>query len=74
MLRSVPETPEAVAAARERAPMPRWEMLAAMARGNCEPDSVERARALYALGSGQQADESWTGRGAHPSRYRPRRR
>ena len=70
VLRSVPETPQAVAAARERTPKPRWEMLAAMVYGNCLPRSVERVQTLYALGSGHPADQSWTGRGTHPSGYR----
>ena len=71
VLGSVPETPHAVAAARERPPKPRWEMLAAMVYGNCLPRSVGRVRTLYAQGSGHPADESWTGRGTHPSGYRP---
>ena len=66
-LGSVPETPRAVAAGRERAPQPRWEMLAAMVMGDCLPESVERVRQLYELGSGRPAAESWTGRGAPPS-------
>lgn len=71
VLGSVPETPQAVAAMRERAPKPRWEMLAAMVYGDGLPRSVERVRTLYALGSGHPAAESWTGRGTHPSGYRP---
>jgi hypothetical protein len=71
VVRSVPETPEAVAAARERHPKPRWEMLAAMVCGDCGPDSVERVRELYEVGSGRPADESWTGRGCYPNGYRP---
>jgi hypothetical protein len=72
-LQSVPAEPAAVAAAREREPKPRWEMLAAMVYGDCPPSSVERVRTLYAQGTGRPADESWTGRGAHPSGYRPGR-
>lgn len=71
VLRSVEETPEAVATARESEPMPRWEMLAAMVYGDSGRQSVERVRELYALGSGHSADESWTGRGHHPSGFRP---
>ena len=67
-VRSVAEKPQAVAAARDRAPQPRWEMLAAMVFGDCLPRSVQRVRKLYEQGSGRPAAESWTGRGAPPTR------
>jgi hypothetical protein len=60
-----------VFAASERPPKPRWEMLAAMVYGEDFRSKIDRVRQLYALGSGQNANERWTGRGTDPSGYRP---
>jgi hypothetical protein len=71
VLGTVPATPEDVFAASERPPKPRWEMLAAMVYGEDFRPKIDRVRELYALGSGQNANERWTGRGTDPSGYRP---
>ena len=71
VLGSVPATPEAVVTASKRPPRPRWEMLAAMVYGEDFRPRVPRVQELYELGSGRKANERWTGRGTHPSGYRP---
>jgi hypothetical protein len=70
VLGTVAATPEAVFAASERPPKPRWAMLAAMVYGEDFRRGIDRVRELYTLGSGRNANERWTGRGTHPSGYR----
>jgi hypothetical protein len=72
VLSTVPPTAQAVAAAREKPPKPRWEMLSAMVYG--DTNHVLKVRELYELGSGKPATTSYTGRGTYPNAYNRRRK